>query len=183
MENKATMKTSKWQWCLDNGIPEEYVEGVLPYVDKMKKAKAFTVAKDVFAEGENQGSKYDAPAFLFLWRLNKVQIFIVGSKDTMPIVELPINHIDFVKEVVEDGGISVYVDYCLDLYGSPRISETFILKQCPFRNSRPFEKCCKELYNKSGLLTEKMVDDIIREQNEKWSEYDRINPIEYGACG
>lgn len=182
MMNKA-VRGSKRQWCLDNGIPEEYVEGVLPYLDKMKKAKAFTVAKEIFAEGENQGSKHNASAFLFLWRVSKVQIFIVGGKDTTPLAELPINHIEFVKEIVESGGISVYVDYCLDLFGSPQISETLILKQCPFRNSRPFERCCKELYNKSGLLTEKTVEDIIREQNKKWSDYDRTNPIEYGACG
>lgn len=45
-------RTSKKQWCLENGIPEKYADSAAVYVDKMKSAKAFAISETINFNGE-----------------------------------------------------------------------------------------------------------------------------------
>lgn len=159
----TTKRTSKRQWCLDNGIPEKYISGVMTYADKMKSAKAFAIAETITFEGECFKPNTNQ-AFLVLWRVRgNVQAYVIGNDKREVFLEVP--HIGFVAEYSHSDSSSIYMDCYLS-------DETFtkaqplVLHNCPI-STMPFEKAYLQTLSRSRLFKSPALIQFERTKQEK----------------
>lgn len=129
-------RTSKKQWCLENGIPEKYADSAAVYVDKMKSAKAFAISETINFNGEELEPTTKI-AFLTLWRTRgNVQTFVIGQ--SKPELFMEVQRIGFTAEYKNADSVSTYID-CYPSDDSFTKPQALILRNCP-SSAKPFEK-------------------------------------------
>ena len=155
--------TSKRQWCLDNGIPEKYISGVMAYADKMKSAKAFAIAETITFDGESFKPATNQ-AFLVLWRARgNVQAYVIGNDKREMFFEVP--RIGFVAEYKHTNSSSIYIDCYLSDESFTK-AQALILHNCP-TSTMPFEKAYLQTLSRSRLFKSPALIQFERTKQDK----------------